>query len=185
MTIAFDQLLQEHQQCMNRVAEIKDNILSAISHLKQVLGKGGTVYVCGNGGSAADAQHFSSEFTGRFEKDRSGFRAVALTVDTSAITAIGNDYGFEKIFSRQLESLAHEGDCLVVISTSGGSKNLQAAVNSAKELGVSSIGLLGRDGGELAKIVDYPLVVSAQRTSRIQEAHIFILHALCEAFEPH
>ena len=141
------------------------------------------VYICGNGGSAGDSQHFAAELAGRFEKNRKGYPAIALTTDTSALTSIGNDFGFESVFSRQLEALAHAGDMLIAISTSGNSANVLRAVEVARERDVYTVGLLGGDGGELAHKVDLALIVGSSRTARIQEAHIFILHVLCEIFE--
>ena len=139
--------------------------------------------MCGNGGSASDAQHFASELTGRFEKDRAGYAAFALTTDSSALTAIGNDYGFDRVFARQLESVGHANDVLMVISTSGNSKNLLETVNQAKKQNIKTIALVGRDGGALKELTDCAIVVPGERTSRIQEAHIFILHYICQAFE--
>ncbi len=177
-------LLDEHRQVVDKVAALEGEIHDAVRRLRGVLERGGRVYVCGNGGSAADAQHLASELTGRFVKDRPGYPVIALTTDTSALTAIGNDYGFEQIFARQLQSLARPGDLLVVISTSGNSPNLVAAAETARAMGVATLGLLGRDGGSLRQRVDQALVVEAEATARIQEAHILIIHLLCEAFEP-
>lgn len=176
--------LLEHRKTMEAVAGLDVVIDQAADTLKICFDSGRTVFVCGNGGSASDAQHFAAELTGRFERDRAGFPAIALTTDTSAITAIGNDYGFDRIFARQLESLGRQGDVLIVISTSGNSSNLLETVKQAKGQNIETIGLLGRHGGELAKVVDLAITVPGERTSRIQEAHIFILHHLCEAFEP-
>lgn len=175
--------LKQHQEVMKRVAGITDEIAQSASKLTKVLQGGGKVLVCGNGGSAADSQHFAAEISGRFEIERRGYPAIALTTDSSALTAVSNDYGFEAVFSRQLEALGQPGDLLIAISTSGNSPNILRAVETARQLGLYSIGLLGRDGGQLAEKVDLPLVVPSDRTARIQEAHIFILHTLCELFE--
>ena len=175
--------LAEHRGTMEKVAALADDIARCADRMSSVLTGGGRVYVCGNGGSAADAQHFAAELTNRFETDRRGYPAIALTTDTSALTSIGNDFGFDYVFSRQLEALAHPGDLLIAISTSGNSPNVLKAVKAARERGVCTVGLLGRDGGELAGMVDLPLTVGVDRTARIQEAHIFILHVLCELFE--
>ncbi len=177
-------LLAEHRAAIDRVAALEGAIHEVIHRLRQVLNGGGRVFVCGNGGSAADAQHFASEFTGRYAKDRPGYPVIALTTDTSALTAVANDYGFEQVFARQLQALARPGDLLLLISTSGNSPNLLAAAEAARALGVATIGLLGRDGGALRGRVDQALVVEVEATARIQEAHILILHLLCEAFEP-
>jgi D-sedoheptulose 7-phosphate isomerase len=139
--------------------------------------------LCGNGGSAADSQHLAAEFTGRFSKDRPPIAAVALSTDTSALTCIGNDYSFNDIFARQVQALGKAGDCLIAISTSGNSGNVLAAVAAAKSLGISTIGLLGRDGGKLKAQCDVSIVVPSQVTARIQEAHILIGHSLCGAVE--
>jgi D-sedoheptulose 7-phosphate isomerase len=142
--------------------------------------RGNKILLCGNGGSAGDAQHIATEFVGRFEKERRGLPALALTVDTSALTAIGNDYGFERIFSRQVEALANPGDVLIGISTSGNSPNVLAAVMKAREVGCQIIGLTGAKGKKLASLCDAAVLVPAARTSRIQEAHITIGHLWCE-----
>jgi D-sedoheptulose 7-phosphate isomerase len=147
------------------------------------LQKGGKLMLCGNGGSAADSQHLAAEFTGRFSKDRPPIAAVALSTDTSALTCIGNDYSFNDIFARQVQALGKAGDCLIAISTSGNSGNVLAAVAAAKSLGISTIGLLGRDGGKLKAQCDVSIVVPSQVTARIQEAHILIGHSLCGAVE--
>ncbi|MCW7536284.1 D-sedoheptulose 7-phosphate isomerase [Aquabacterium sp. A7-Y] len=149
----------------------------------RTLGAGGRLFFCGNGGSAADSQHMASELTGRFVKERKPLAAVALTTDTSALTSIGNDYAFEEVFARQLAGLARAGDCLVGISTSGHSKNVVRAVATARELGVHTIGLLGRDGGQLKDMCDVAIVVPSQVTARIQETHILIGHTLCGLIE--
>lgn len=172
-----------HSQAIECVVSLEERIHSVVELMRQTFAAGNKVFVCGNGGSASDSQHFAAEFTGRFESDRKGFPVIALTTDTSALTSIGNDYGFDQLFARQLESLGAPGDLLFVISTSGNSSNLTRAVEQARRLPLKTVGLLGRDGGVLAPLVDVSLVVEAHRTARIQEAHILILHMLCEAFE--
>jgi len=179
----LEQSLVDHLDTMQHLRALQQPLQAAIAMLRETFARRGRVFVCGNGGSAADAQHFAAEFSGRYEKDRRGYPVLALTTDTSAITAIGNDYGYEQVFARQVQSVTLEGDVLIVISTSGNSSNLVAAVRQARSRGVQTLGLLGRDGGKLAAEVDLPLIVPAQRTARIQEAHIFILHVVCEAFE--
>jgi D-sedoheptulose 7-phosphate isomerase len=175
--------LQEHHQTLQTVHDIISQLESSVICMRQVLGTGGRIFACGNGGSAADAQHFASELTGRFEKDRKGYAAIALSTDSSALTAIGNDFGFDFVFSRQLQALGQPGDLLLAISTSGNSANVLQAVHYARDHNIYSVGLLGRDGGKLTSLVDLPLIIPAQRTARIQEAHIFILHLLCELLE--
>ncbi len=145
--------------------------------------RGNKILLCGNGGSAGDAQHIATEFVGRYEKERKGLPAIALTTDTSALTAIGNDYGFERIFSRQVEALANEGDVLVGFSTSGKSPNIIAAIMEARRIGCQTIGLTGAKGKKLASLCDASVLVPSERTSRIQEAHITIGHLWCEMVE--
>ncbi len=141
------------------------------------------ILICGNGGSAADSQHFAAEIVGRFERERKGFPAIALTTDTSALTAIGNDYGFEHIFSRQVEALGQKGDILIGISTSGNSQNVIKAVEKAKELNLFTIGFLGKDGGKLKDLVDKAFIVESDNTARIQEVHLTLEHALCKIID--
>ena len=175
--------LKEHLDCALRMETLAGPLQMAGERLIQTIQAGGCAFICGNGGSAADAQHFAAELTGRFERDRRAWPAVALTTDTSALTAIGNDYGFDYVFSRQLEALGRPGDLLIAISTSGNSRNVLQAVTQAKAGGITSIGLLGRDGGEIAREVDLALVVPSSRTARIQEMHILILHIWCEMLD--
>jgi D-sedoheptulose 7-phosphate isomerase len=146
--------------------------------------KGGNkIIFFGNGGSASDSQHLAAEFVGRYEKERRALPAISLTVDTSALTAIGNDYGYDRVFERQLEALGKKGDVAFAISTSGNSKNVIVAVKKAREMGVFTVGFLGRDGGELKSMVDLPVVIPHKKTSRIQESHIMIGHILCECVD--
>lgn len=144
---------------------------------------GGKILFAGNGGSAADAQHFAAELVGRFLKERKALGAIALTTDTSILTSIGNDYGFNDVFARQIEGIGINGDVLFVISTSGNSNNLIKAVEKAKTLGIEVIGLLGKDGGKLYSICDYSIVIPFDFTPRIQETHIFTIHLLCQFIE--
>jgi D-sedoheptulose 7-phosphate isomerase len=138
---------------------------------------------CGNGGSAADAQHLASELTGRFVADRRPLAAMALSTDSSALTSIANDYAFDQVFERQLRGLGRAGDVLIAISTSGNSANVVRAVAAARELRIDTIGLLGRDGGMLRPLCDIALVVPSETTARIQEVHIFLGHTLCAMVE--
>ena len=135
--------------------------------------------ICGNGGSAADSQHMAAEFVNRFQLERPPLPAMALTTDTSVITSIGNDYAFEDIFSKQVKALGIEGDVLLAISTSGNSKNIVSAVKVARKQGLYTAALLGKDGGEIHKLVDMPLVVACNVTARTQEAHILAEHMIC------
>ena len=154
--------------------------------LFQALAEDGKILVCGNGGSAADAQHFAAELTGRFEKERMELAAVALTTDTSALTAIGNDYGFDHVFSKQVRALGRDGDVLVGISTSGNSANVIEAIKAAHERDMHVIAMTGRDGGKIAamlKDTDVLLNVPYPRTARIQENHILLIHAMCDCID--
>ena len=146
----------------------------------------GKILACGNGGSAADAQHFAAEMTGRFEKERMELAAVALTTDTSALTAIGNDYGFDHVFSKQVRALGRPGDVLIGISTSGNSANIITAIEAAHERDMQVIAFTGRDGGKIAAMLkdnDILLNVPHPRTARIQEVHILLIHALCDCID--
>lgn len=165
------------------LAELQEPLSTSAGMMIDCLRGGGKILLCGNGGSAADAQHFAAELVGRFEVERSGLPAIALTTDSSALTAIGNDYGFEQLFARQVEALARPGDLLVGISTSGNSPNVCKALEKAKQLGCTTLGLVGRDGGTMAAVADYALIVPAERTARIQEMHLLIIHLLCEAVD--
>ena len=152
----------------------------------QCLMNDGKILACGNGGSAADAQHFAAEMTGRFEKERMELAAVALTTDTSALTAIGNDYGFDHVFSKQVRALGRAGDVLVGISTSGNSTNIIEAIKAAHERDMHVIAMTGRDGGKIAamlKDTDVLLNVPYPRTARIQENHILLIHAMCDCID--
>ena len=151
-------------------------IIKALKNNKKIL-------ICGNGGSAADSQHFAAELTGRYKRERGAIAAIALSTDTSALTAIGNDYGYEFVFSRQAEALLNEGDVLFGISTSGNSKNVINALESANKLGCLTISLSGRDGGKMKSVCDYNLIVPSSDTARIQEIHILCIHILCELIE--
>jgi D-sedoheptulose 7-phosphate isomerase len=146
------------------------------------LGQGGSVLVFGNGGSAADAQHFAAELLGRFEQERRAWPAIALTTDTSAMTAIGNDYGFDRVFSRQLEALGRKGDVAIGISTSGNSPNVLRALETANERGLITVALTGR-GGEAGTLAAHHIAVPETRTARVQEVHATLLHVICELVE--
>uniref|UniRef100_A0A7C4MLS2 Phosphoheptose isomerase n=1 Tax=Desulfatirhabdium butyrativorans TaxID=340467 RepID=A0A7C4MLS2_9BACT len=175
--------LSEHLAVIQSLEALEEIIETAGSLLSKALMDGHRILVCGNGGSAADAQHFAAELVGRFEAERRGLPAIALTTDTSILTAIGNDYGYERVFSRQVDALGKPGDMLIGISTSGNSRNVMEAVASARAIGMQTIGLLGATGGLLAGTVDTAVVVPATRTARIQEAHILILHHWARCIE--
>lgn len=149
----------------------------------EVYRKGKKILIAGNGGSAADAQHFAAELVGRYGFDRPSLPSIALTTDTSNLTAIGNDYGYEYVFSRQLEGLGQEGDLFIGISTSGNSQNVINAFESAKHKGITTVALAGRDGGKMAAMADYAIVVPSNATPRIQESHLLIEHMICDIIE--
>ncbi|EEP69257.1 phosphoheptose isomerase [Kingella oralis] len=179
----FAQSIQAKQQAAQVLAE---PTAQAAELLFNTLANDGKFLICGNGGSAADAQHFAAEMTGRFEKERMELAAIALTTDTSALTAIGNDYGFDHIFSKQVRALGRTGDVLVGISTSGNSGNVIEAIKAAHENGMKVIALTGRDGGKIAHLLkegDVLLNVPYPRTARIQEVHILLIHAMCDCID--
>ena len=157
-------------------------IVAAASAIASALRNGRAVLTFGNGGSAADAQHFAAEMVGRYEQDRKAWPAIALTTDTSALTAVGNDYGFDRVFARQIEALGRDGDVAIGISTSGNSPNVLRGLETAKARGLTTIALTGR-GGEAAKIAAHHIAVNEARTSRVQEVHATVLHVICELVE--
>lgn len=176
--------LAEHRALMLQIEEtLTGKISEAVGMLQRALGEGKKLLVMGNGGSAADAQHFAAEIIGRFKLERPALPAVALTTDTSVLTAIGNDYGFDAVFSRQVEGLALPGDVVFGISTSGNSANVFAALAKARELGCKTIALLGRDGGTITTVADISIIVPGNDTPRIQEGHITIIHIVCDLLE--
>lgn len=176
--------LEEHKNTIEKVIDLLQNdIQSACQTVVSVLQSGGKILFCGNGGSAADAQHLAAEISGRFESERRGLPALALTTDTSVLTAVGNDYGFEKIFSRQVEALAAPGDLLIGLSTSGKSQNVMNAFEQAGKIDCKTIGLSGRDGGEFSGKCDLNIVVPSPFTARVQEMHILIGHIICKAVD--
>ncbi len=176
------QSLQEGIELRQRMLELADGVEAGGRLLIEALARGGRVFFCGNGGSAADCQHIAAELVGRFEMDNQ-LPALALTTDTSIMSAIGNDFGFDQVFVRQVRALGRAGDCLVGISTSGNSPNIIRAVEAAKELGMSTLGLAGGQGGQLAHLCTHTLVVPSSRTCRIQEIHISVGHIWCEMIE--
>lgn len=159
-----------------------DNILEVANKITEGIRKGKKILIFGNGGSAADAQHFAGEMINRFKIERAPIPAIALTTDTSVITSIANDFSFEKVFEKQVEALGNEGDWVIAISTSGTSANVLKAINKAKEIGLKVVFLSG-EGGKDYRNVDYLFAVPSKNTPRIQEIHIFILHILCEIIE--
>ena len=158
-------------------------IVTVAEHIINALDSGGKVLTCGNGGSAADAQHFAAELVGRYRRERPAWSAIALTVDSSVLTSLCNDYGFEQVFARQVQALGRSGDILVAISTSGRSKNVLAAVEAACALGIRTVGLTGEGTSKLGEIVDHHLAVPTSNTAFIQQAHIAVIHIICELVE--
>lgn len=183
----IQQSLDSHAAVLQAVrSQLIDQIAKAGEMLIAALERGNKILFCGNGGSAADAQHIAAELTGRFlEKDRRPLPAIALTTDTSALTAVGNDFGFEHIFSRQVAALGSHGDILVAISTSGNSANVLAAVKTAAEHGLKTLALTGGSGGKLKEIADLSIVIPSSHTPHIQEMHILIAHILCDLIDRH
>jgi len=162
---------------------LSSEILKAAHIIRDCIADGGKLLLMGNGGSAADSQHIAAELIGRFKKERKAIPALALTVDSSSLTALGNDYGFDTIFSRQMEALATPKDAVIGISTSGNSRNVIRALNLAREIGASTIGFIGNDGGDMKDCVDVSIIVPSNDTARIQEVHITIGHIICEIIE--
>ena len=173
-----------HAQVVESTAlELAPLIARCAELLATALANGRKILIAGNGGSAADAQHFAAELVGRFLMERRGLPALALTTDSSILTAVANDYGFERVFSRQVEALASAGDVVIGISTSGNSANILAALTAARQCGCATVGLLGRDGGAIASRVDLALIVGCTETPHIQEMHVTIIHLLCQLIE--
>ena len=178
------QSFEEHQSVMAAVQKENSAAVSqAASAIAISLKSGGKLLICGNGGSAADSQHFAAELVGRYKKERKALPAISLTTDTSALTAIGNDYGFERVFTRQVEALGKKGDILVALSTSGNSPNILAAIEAAKKLGMQVIGMAGQGGGKMKSLCDTCICIPSSNTPRIQEAHITIIHVICAIVE--
>ena len=170
------QNIYSNEELLNNIVEVSQKCVELYKTNRKMI-------LAGNGGSAADAQHIAAEMVGRYGFDRPSLPSLALTTDTSALTAIGNDYGYDKVFSRQLEGMGQKGDLFIGISTSGNSQNIINAFNSAKEKDITTVALTGRDGGEMAKLADYALVVPSDSTPRIQEPHILIGHIICDIIE--
>lgn len=178
------QLFAESIETKMKAAEVlPDAILAAGQCMVECLLNGGKILSCGNGGSAGDAQHFSSELLNRFERERPALPAVALTTDASTVTSIANDYSYNEIFSKQIRALGNQGDVLLAISTSGNSANVVQAIQAAHDRGMKVVSLTGRDGGKMASLAapgDVEVRVPAQSTARIQEVHLLVIHALCD-----
>ena len=179
----FEEAIREHQSMMASLSEVWPSLVAAADAVIERVRNGGAVFWFGNGGSATQALHFATELVGRFERERRGIRSYALVADTSLMTAVANDYSFDVIFARQIESLCRPGDVAVGLSTSGNSANVLQGVDAAASLGALTVGFTGGEGGKLARSVDIPIVVPHLRTCRVQEAHLFLGHTLCEIVE--
>ena len=184
MLTMIERELKAHKETIEKTIEVMiPQIEEASKVIIETLKNGNKVLLCGNGGSASDAQHIAAELTGRYKSDRRGLAGIALNTDTSAMTAIANDYGYDRVFDRQVEALAREGDLLIGISTSGNSMNVMSAFAVAKLLGCRTIGLSGKEGGEINRICHLNLIVPSDDTPRIQEMHILIGHIFCQAVD--
>ena len=176
LTSLFTTTLEAHREVFTAIDDIREEVVRAGQALINAIQGDKKLLICGNGGSAADSQHFAAELIGRFEKERPGIPAMALTTDTSVLTAIANDYGYESVFEKQVKAIGNPGDVLIGISTSGNSENVARAVKTAEALGLKTIGLLGQDGGRIKSVAGISIVIPCANTARIQEAHSFILH---------
>ncbi len=179
----INQQIKDHFKLYETILSLSEKIEKVSEKVVSVLKKEGTIFWCGNGGSASDSQHLAAELVGRFEKDRGPLKSIALNTDTSIITAISNDYSYDRIFQRQLEALGNSKDLLIAISTSGNSKNIINVLKEAKKKQIFTIALLGKDGGEAQKFSSLSIVVPSNSTARIQEMHILIGHIICSCVE--
>jgi D-sedoheptulose 7-phosphate isomerase len=181
----FERIFEGHlDACQKTFTPQQAEVADRIAHeVIRVLKAGKKVLLCGNGGSGTDALHIAAEFVGRFERERISLPAIALTADTASLTAIGNDYGFDRVFERQVEGLGQEGDLLIALSTSGKSPNVLRAVEKAKQKGILTVGFTGKDGGSMKDAVDICFLVKSSKTTHIQEMHMTVLHGICEAVE--
>ena len=182
MNRIIEQRLADHLEVLQKVqaSDLPQKLEMCAECVTKALSGGHKVLFCGNGGSAADSQHLAAEFVGRFQKERKGLPAIALTVDTSILTSVANDYGYETVFARQVQALGERGDVLIGISTSGNSKNVLLAMEEAKTKGIICIGMTAEGGGKMTDVVDICLAVPARETARAQEMHILLGHILCE-----
>ena len=183
MEMIHQEMLSHQRVLEQTMANLQSHIYTACIIVTEALKNGHKILLCGNGGSAADAQHIAAELSGRYKIERRGLAGIALTTDTSVLTAVGNDYGFEHIYERQVQALAQPGDVLIGISTSGHSKNVVRALNLARAMGCKTIGLSGRDGGVMGEFCDMNIIVPSDDTPRIQEMHIMIGHIICQTID--
>ncbi len=176
--------MNSHKKTIEKtIEELQSYIYTACIVASETINKGGKILIFGNGGSAADAQHIAAELSGRYKSERRGLPGIALTTDTSVLTAVGNDYGYDRVFDRQVEALASEEDLLIGISTSGNSKNVLRALSLGRNMGCKTIGFSGCDGGAMNEFCDVNLIVPSDDTPRIQEMHIMIGHIICQAID--
>ena len=183
MSSIYQRGLEEHLGLFQSLLPLSAEVERAASLISSALSAGRKLMLCGNGGSAADSQHIAAELAGRFVSDRRPLAAIALSTDTSTMTCIANDYTFDEVFSRQVMGLGVRGDCLLAISTSGNSKNMIRAAETARPAGIGVVGLLGKGGGAMRSLCDVSIVVPSRTTARVQEAHIFLGHSLCALVE--
>jgi len=183
MASLFENNLTDHASLVEASRDLNDKVVEAAKLATECLRNKRKILIVGNGGSAADSQHFAAELVGRFVRDRKPLAALSLSTDTSLLTSVGNDYSFDDIFSRQVIALGQEGDILFAISTSGNSVNVVKAVKAASTLGIKTVGLLGNDGGELKHLCDVSITIPSNVTARIQELHILLIHTLCGLIE--
>ena len=176
-------MIEESAEVKKLILSLSPQIEQAVNMIINALKNNKKIFLAGNGGSASQSSHIAAEFVGRYNIERKGLPAIALTADLSAITAIGNDYGFDAIFERQLEALGNDDDVFIALSTSGNSPNIIKAVEKAKKMNIKVIGLLGKDGGKLKNTSNVEIIVPSENTPRIQEAHLMILHIICELVE--
>ena len=176
--------IDEHKKVINSLNNIQIKKINEFCKIiLESIKKNGTIYWCGNGGSASDSQHLAAELIGRYKSNRKPLRSISLNADTSVLTCISNDFGYEEIFSRQIDALAQKNDILIVISTSGNSTNILKVIKTAKEKKIKVIGLLGNDGGKCKKILNKMLIINSKSTARIQEMHIMVGHIICDVIE--
>jgi D-sedoheptulose 7-phosphate isomerase len=180
---AIAELIGGSDVLLQTASHLSADIVTVAEQIINVLRADGKLLICGNGGSAADSQHFAAELVGRFRRERPGWSALALTVDASILTSVGNDFGFEQVFARQVQALGRRGDILVGISTSGRSKNVLAAARTASEMGIITVGMTGAGVSDLGEIVDYHLPIPSTNTAFIQQGHMAVIHVLCELIE--
>jgi len=179
----IEEILKDHIDTVSKISGLSGIIMEISVIINEALLNGNKLLIMGNGGSAADSQHFAAEIVGRYKMERSGYPAIALTTDTSIITSIANDYSYDMVFSRQIEALAVEGDIVIGMSTSGNSRNVMEGFIKAGKKGCKTVALLGKDGGILKNYSDYKLIIPSDITARVQECHILVIHLLCDLFE--